>query len=114
VTGMNPHIAYKTITVILDKDGTATEIAKKLKKDHSLLTGNIQNARGTGDPSSKRSFLNQLEKDLFTVVVPEDQADEIFALMYDECQMGSRFGGFMYQAHLSQLSKFTLPDLDEQ
>ena len=94
---MNLHIAYKTITVILDKDGTATEIAKKLKKDHSLLTGNIQNARGTGDPSSKRNFLNQLEKDLFTVVVP-----------------GSQFGGFMYQAHLSQLSEFTLPNLNEQ
>lgn len=113
MTGMNPDTEFKAITVILDKDGTATELAKKLKKDQGLLTGNIQNARGTGDPSSKSSFLNQVEKDLFTVVVPENQADEIFALIYLECRMGDRFGGFMYQTHLNQLSEFTLPDLVE-
>jgi hypothetical protein len=114
VTGTIPQTAFKAITVVLEKDGTATEIAKLLKKEHGLLTGNIQNARGTGEPSNKRSFMNHVEKDLFTVVVPEDQADEIFSLLYHECRMGSRMGGFMYQAHLSQLSEFTLPDLDNE
>lgn len=113
VSGQKIQSAFKAITVILDTDGTAKKLAKKLKQDYGLLTGNIQNARGTGDPSTKRSFLHQVEKDMFSVVVPEDRSAEIFALVYEECQMGERVGGFMYQAHLSHLTEFTLPNLDE-
>lgn len=110
---MNLHDHYKAITVVLDKDGTANELAKKLKKDHGLLTGNIQTARGTGDPQTKRSFLHQFEKDLLTVVVPTEQAEVIFNYIYRETGMGKRFGGFMYQAPLSHTSIFALPELDE-
>lgn len=111
---MNLHDACKAITVVLDKDGTASELAKKLKKDHGLLTGNIQAARGTGDPETKRSFLHQFEKDLLTVIVPADQAKTIFNFIYRETGMGQRFGGFMYQASLSHTSILTLPELDEE
>lgn len=111
---MTLHEDYKAITVVLDKNGTATELAKMLKQDHGLVTGNIQAARGTGDPQTKRSFLHQVEKDLLTVVVPADQAKSIFDLIYRESQMGERVGGFMYQAPLNQASEFTLPELGEE
>jgi len=111
---MKPDSTFKVITVILDKDGTATELARKLKEEHKLFTGNIQNARGTGDPSTKRSFMSQVEKDLLTVMVPEEQADDIFTFIYQECRMGDLFGGFMYQAHLGRTSEYSLPDLGEE
>jgi hypothetical protein len=106
--------SYKKITVVLNKDGTARELAEKLKDEHGLLTGNIQSARGTGNPLSKSGFMLAIEKDFLTVVVPEDQADEIFEFIYEECGIGERIGGFMFQAHLDHSSEFTLPDLEEK
>jgi len=111
MTGMERTSAYKAITVVLEKDGTATALAKKLKEEKGILTGNIQSARGTGNPLTRRSLLKQTEKDLFTVVVPEEKSAEIFEFIYLECGMGQRFGGFMYQATLGRSSQFTLPDL---
>ena len=114
MTPMGPRPGYRAITVVLNRDGTAETIAATLKEEHGILTGNIQNARGTGDPSRKSSFMNQVEKDLFTVTIPADRAEEIFNLIFFECQIGKRFGGFMYQSHLSQLSEFALPDHEEE
>jgi hypothetical protein len=109
---MESKTAYKAITVILDKDGTTSALAKKLKEEKGLITGNILSARGTGSPLTKRSFLHQTEKELFTIVVPEQQSDEIFEFIYRECEMGERDGGFMYQASLGRSSEFALPDLE--
>jgi hypothetical protein len=106
--------SHKKITVVLNKDGTARELSKKLKQAFGLLTGNIQSARGTGNSLSKSGFMLRIEKDFLTVVVPENQADEIFAFIYHECGIGDRVGGFMFQAHLDHSSEFSLPDLDER
>jgi len=114
VTVAQAKTTYKAITVILEKDGTATALAKKLKEVNGLLTGNIQSARGTGNPSSKRGFLLPIEKDLFTVVVPDYQADEIFEFIYRECGIGERVGGFMFQASLGRCSEFALPEVEAE
>lgn len=105
----------KLITCIFPK-GVAHEMAEKLKDDHGLMTSDIKTARGVGKitPLAYRGLGAQSEKEILTVVVPSDNADEIFDYIYHEANVNRPHGGIMYIYSLNQATHFELPSLPEE
>ena len=105
----------KLITCIFPK-GVAHNIEEKLKDDYGLMTSDIKTARGVGKitPLAYRGLGAQSEKELLTVVVPADTADEIFEYIYHEAHVNRPHGGIMYIYPLTQATRFELPVLPEE
>ena len=104
----------RQITVVLPQDGTATKLVAKLRDELQLTSSSIHTARGTGTGApGLGQFGLEVEKDIFTVIVAADQADEAFARIYELTEMGIRHGGFMFQAKLSRADLLTLPEGEE-
>lgn len=104
----------KLITCILPK-GAGVEVVKMLKKDKGFTTGNMSFCRGTGmGGSARRGRSDSSEKEVVTVVVPEDKADEIFEYIYFEAKVDRPHGGFIYMTRLQKSVPYSLPDLPEE
>ncbi len=102
----------KLITCILPK-GAARTIMAALKSRYGIITANMNFARGVGrlTPLAHRGIGEQTEKEILTVVVSEEQADEIFTFIYHEAHINRPHGGLMYIHPLQQSVPFSLPDI---
>ena len=101
----------RQITVVLPEDGTASKLVAMLRDELQLVSSSIHTARGTGAGApGLGQFGLEVEKELFSVIVPADQADEAFRRIYEFTEMGTRHGGFMFQAELSRTHFMTLPE----
>jgi len=71
----------KLITCILPK-GICTDVVKSLKEEKGVVTANVNTARGLGKltPLAYRGVGDQTEKEILTVAVPSEDADEILGL----------------------------------
>jgi nitrogen regulatory protein PII len=106
----------KLIISILPK-GAGREVLQVLRKDHGIKTGNINMARGAGmyNPLDKRGVGEQSEKEMLTVVVSTEQADEVFAYIYEAARIDEPHRGIIFQSDLKSSSQYTLPtDLAEE
>ena len=105
----------KLITCILPK-GTAKALMASLKSKHGIITANMNFARGFGRlaPLAYRGVGEQVEKEIFTVVVSKAQSEEVFTFIYDEAQIDRPHGGLMYIHPLQKSLAFTLPHLPEE
>ncbi len=106
----------KLIYCILPK-GIALGVAKKLKEDFGIMTSNISNARGVGKitPLAYRGIAGQSEKEVLSVAVAADRADDIFEFIYHEADLNRPHGGIMYMHKLLASTEYILPDVpDEQ
>jgi hypothetical protein len=56
-----------------------------------------------------RTHSYSVEKDILTVVVLAEEADEMFGFLHGAAGIGAAHGGFMYQGPVSQGSAFALP-----
>ena len=101
----------RQITVVLPRDGTASNLVAMLRDELQLTSSSIHTARGTGTGApGLGQFGLEVEKDIFSVVVPAGQADGAFARIYEFTEMGTRHGGFMFQAKLRRTHLLTLPE----
>ncbi len=106
----------KLITSIMPK-GAGRKVLIGLRKDHGINTGNINMARGAGryNPISRRGIGEQTEKELLTVVVPAEKADEIFKYIYDVAEIGEPHHGIIFQSDLLCSSAYEVPrDIPEE
>lgn len=109
-------VNQKLITSIIPK-GAGREVLIGLRHEHGINTGNINMARGTGtyNPLSKRGVGEQTEKEMLTVVVPEEKADEIFAYIYHAARIGEPHHGIIFQSDLVCASPYVMPgNLEEE
>ena len=107
--------SHKLITCILPI-GVAHSVVQTLKDKKRIVMANVSNARGLGKLThyKHRSLGDESEKQILTVVVPDDQADEIFEFIYHEAQIDRPHGGLVYMNSLKHATAFTLPDLPEE
>lgn len=101
----------KLITSIMPK-GTGRKVLVGLRREHGINTGNINMARGAGmyNPMRKRGVGEQTEKEMLTVIVPADKADEIFAFIYDLAEIGEPHHGIIFQSDLLCVSPYEMPE----
>ncbi len=91
-------------------------MVQTLRNEKGIVTANVNNARGLGKLTrhTYRRLGDQTEKQILTVVVPDDQADEIFEFIYHEAQIDRPHGGLIYVSKLERATPFVLPDLPEE
>ena len=100
----------KLITCILPK-GIAAGVSRKLLQEKGIVTGNINNARGSGHITAKvhQKAGYQTEKEIFRVVVDADKADEMFEFIYEHAELHHPHGGIMFQNALKKSTEYVLP-----
>ena len=106
----------KLITCILPK-GICLDVIKSLKEERGVITANVNSARGLGKltPLAYRGVGEQTEKEILTVAVDSEDADEIFGFIYDEARIDMPHGGLIYMSNLDCASAYSLPkDLPEE
>ena len=91
--------------------GTALPVLKALREDKGLDAANINFARGVGRfvRWSERRLGDDEEKEILSVVVPTDRADEIFEWIFHEANMDHPHGGIVYMLPLTHASSFIIP-----
>lgn len=101
----------KLITSIMPK-GTGRQVLVGLRRDHGINTGNINMARGAGmyNPLVRRGIGEQTEKEMLTVVVPAEKADEIFEYIYHLADIGEPHHGIIFQSDLVCASPYVMPE----
>ncbi len=105
----------KLITCILPK-GVAAGVSAKLLNEKGIVTGNINNARGSGHITAKdhRTAGYQTEKEIFRVVIEAERADEVFEFIYNHAELHQPHGGIMYQNALRKSTHHVLPNLHSE
>ncbi len=92
------------------------DMVEKLFNEHGINRANVNHARGVGKitPKRHRSREDSSEKDILTVIVEADRADEIFEYIYFEAELNRPHGGLMFQQPVLDTTLYTLPELQAQ
>ena len=91
--------------------GTALPVLKALREDKGVDAANINFARGVGRfvRGNERRLGDDEEKEILSVVVPKERADEVFEWLFHEADMDRPHGGIVYMLPLSHASAFSIP-----
>jgi len=105
----------KLITCILPP-GLAAGLLGKLKREKGIVEASAHIARGMGKlpPRAYRRLGTATEKDILTVIVPPERADEIFVYLFHEAQIDRPHGGIVFLNAITRATPFTLPELPEE
>jgi nitrogen regulatory protein PII len=105
----------KLITAVLPK-GVSLHVIKMLKQEKHLTTANFNYARGLGKltPAKYRGVGEQSEKEMLTVVIDKERADDIFEYIYEVAEVNRPHGGLIHMQKLIQSTDFVLPETVEE
>jgi nitrogen regulatory protein PII len=78
------------------------EILEQLAKEKGIVMANKSNARGT----SYTTDFSWVEMEILEVIVQAQQADEIFAYLFEVAEIGTSQGGLIFQHALSRASDY--------
>ncbi len=102
----------RLITCILPK-GTAYRLQQTLIEERGIHSVNFHRARGVGrfSPLTKRGIGEQQEKEILEVIVPAEDADELFEYIFFNGEMNHAHGGIIYMTGLSKTTRMVMPNL---
>jgi len=106
----------KLITCILPK-GHAMPMLKMLKQERGIVTANINYARGSGrfTPLIYRGAGEQTEKEILSVIVSAEEADELFSYIFFNAEINRPHGGMIYQSALVTATAYQIPaEIEEE
>jgi len=99
----------KLITCIL-ASGRAAELIAELKNELGITRATMHKARGIGR-SSGWAMAQASEKEVLNVIAGADEADDLFAWLFERAGIDMPHGGIMYMQGLETALPFKLPDL---
>jgi hypothetical protein len=97
---------YKLITCMLTQH-VAIDIMTRLKDEKNIITSNITHARGT----SSQSVFHMHVVEIMTVLVTQEESDEIFDYLFNELKLYEPHNGMIYQEAVKRSTHYTLPDI---
>ena len=106
----------KFITCIFPK-GRGRDLSVALKAKKEVISVFYQAVRGASAMAEQMGFRGigeTEEKDVLTVVVSPDDADDIFEFIFVEAEIGKAHGGFMFQGNLVGFVPLALPEIPEE
>ena len=113
---MDKLLSGKSITCIFPK-GPGRKLSLALKSEKDVIAVYYHAVRGESamaEQRGARGIGESEEKDVLTVVVSPERADDIFEFIYHEAGIGKAHGGFMFQGNLTGFVPLTLPELPEE
>lgn len=89
-------------------------MVNNLRESFGTVSANINNARGVGKitPLAFRGVGEQTEKEILTVEVNVENADEMFEFIYEAADINRPHGGIMYMHPLLQSTEYVLPEIN--
>lgn len=108
-------IPSKQIWAILPDDDHVTEVVRALKTEKNILTAHQITCRGVGAvgrgvPGRRLRGRPPKSLRLLTVVVPEDQADDIFDFVFEKAEVDKPMGGIVFMGSLDGATLFSIPE----
>lgn len=112
---MNNFADAKMISCILPK-GRAIGLQQAIIEERGIDSVNFHRARGVGRSSAGGAggIGAQQEREVLEVIIPAEQADELFSYIYDKARIGERHGGIMFMQKVPRVSVLTMPDLPRE
>ncbi len=109
--------SQRVITCVVSAKTDAQGILRRLKDEKQIFTAGVYHARGVGGSAHYRSSIaGGQEKNVITVVVSTQRADEIFEFLYEAGELYKPHHGIMYMERLDCTTPLNLrddlPDLD--
>ena len=108
-----PREACKIITCVLPDDGTEKKLLRALRDEKQITRANSISCLGMAVLADARTKFGQLPEPRLVrkvdVVVPEEEADELYDYIYQKAQIGRLQGGAIWLHTLTVASPFVLP-----
>lgn len=94
------------------REGLGKPAIAALFHNYNIASADSHVARGIGKSSQfkKRGREHQLEKDIVTVMVSADLAEEVFEFLFHKVKIDQPHGGVMFMNDLSHSSDYSTPD----
>lgn len=88
--------------------GLGLELQARLFEELGMARADVHSARGFigSDPAG---LFNRVEKEILSVVVEAERADEVFEWIYHEGKVAELEGRFLYMTPLESATPFELP-----
>ena len=106
--------AAKSITCMIPDDGTDIKLMQQLKNEMDITRVQSQACRGVTNMQSVKTKSGKLpEPVLFrylTVVVDEEQADDVFGFIHRVADIGKPGRGILVQTTLLGATSYSLPE----
>ena len=100
-------MSFKLITSIMTGH-KASKMIELLKEKKGIITADRSSARGTTIANQ-----NGIEMETLTILVDENQADDIFEFVFFEADLNKPHQGIIYQQEITRASKYEVPkDID--
>lgn len=93
-----------TRIVLINKKGEGLKLVENLF-NKGLTMVDLYHARGSaiGGPIDKKGNPIIVEQEILTVIIPNNQAEEIFEFIYSEAKIESETGAFLYAQPLGSI-----------
>lgn len=103
----------KQIVCIVPK-GRGSRLVEALSTEKRIFNSNFSHARGVGRSAGvfERGVGEQQEKDVFSVTVAADQADDIFEFLFFAAGLDEPNSGLMYMQATPKTTMMTVPELE--
>ncbi|GAV20487.1 hypothetical protein MMIC_P1454 [Mariprofundus micogutta] len=104
--------ANKLITCIVP-EGLGKPAIKALYETYGTASADFHVASGIGKSAmySEHSLGQRTEKDIITVMVSLEQAEDVFAFLYQQTNINRPHGGIIYMNDLSHASDYSVPEI---
>lgn len=101
---------YKVIHCLLPA-GRITDVLESLRLEKGIASVFYHHARGGGISTRKgRESFHYVEREIATVLVPEDQADEIFEFLYFAAGVNQPHAGMLLMERTILARPLVLPE----
>ena len=103
---------FKTITCIIPT-GHALELLERLRTEHGVTSAYAHHARDVathGQHATGRRQRIADESEIVTVLVPAEDADRLFELLYEAAGIGRPDGGLIFMERMLAARASTAPE----
>ncbi len=108
-----PRENCKLISCLIPDDGSDKILIRALHEEKNINRANSTSCMGLAVLADAKTKFDELPQPVLIrkvdVVVPEDEADELYEYIYDKARIGRPQGGVMWLHALSTVSPYDLP-----
>jgi hypothetical protein len=100
---------FKTITCVIPT-GHALELLERLRTEHGVTSAYAHHARDVATQSAGKRQRIADESEIVTVLVPAEDADRLFELLYEAAGIGQPDGGLIFMERMRAARASAAPE----